>query len=471
MKPITFSLLLLSFLLINCNKNADIASYRGSHIQIGKEYSRYFEKEGHAWIPISINYLPENNMENMEQYFQRFSENGGNSMRIWISTASLEIEDSVEGVYNEEKFRRIDKVLELAKKYDIYIKFTLQHIRSISEKAPSSAGWSNSKALATRFKDIKEYINTPEGRHSYIMRAKALSDRYKNHSHIYGWELWNEMDALANEKEVMDFTSFMLDSIKALFPNTLVTQTLGSLHSEIADHNYRSLAKITKNDFLSIHRYLDEGSDWGQYDIIKGAIDVLTSNAIYFGNELTKNNPIPVVMNEIGAVEPSHSGPFRHYKKDRQGILIHDMIFAPFFSGSAGSGSMWHWNHYIYPQDLWSHFKRFENIIHDVDPVKEKFTPSYFEKDGVKCYILNGKKKTMIWCRDGTNNWKTELEDEIPAKPKENFAITLNELSLKKVNKVSLYDPWQDKWDNTIHVLDNKIDVPPFLRSVVIILE
>lgn len=117
-------------------------------------------------------------------------------MRIWISPAYLEIEDSAEGVYSEEKFRRIDKMLKFAERYDVYIKFTSHLIRTISEVSNPSTGWANSRALATRFKDIKEYINTPEGQNSYIRRAKVLFNRHKNHLHIYGWELWNEIGAV-----------------------------------------------------------------------------------------------------------------------------------------------------------------------------------------------------------------------------------------------------------------------------------
>ncbi|MPM40829.1 hypothetical protein SDC9_87477 [bioreactor metagenome] len=440
-------------------------------IKVSENYPRYFEKDNQTWIPISINYLPENNLQRVEEYFKKFSENGGNSMRIWISTPFLEIEDSVEGVYNEEKFQRIDKILELAEKYDIYIKFTLHHIRTISETSQPGSEWANSKVLSTKFKDIKEYINTPEGRGSYIRRAKALSERYKDNKHIYGWELWNEMDAAGNEKEVMDFTTFMLDTIKALFPNKLVVQTLGSLHSKLAENTYRELTEIPGNDFLSIHRYLDEGEEWGQYDVVKSPIDILASDAVHFGNELTKNRPVPVIMNEIGAVEPNHIGPFRFYKEDKEGILIHDMIFAPFFSGSAGSGSMWHWNHYIFPQDLWPHFQKFKNAIVGIDPVKEKFIPSFFEKENVRCYVLNGKNKTMIWCRDGANSWRTEFEDGVPAVLKENFTILANDLKTNKFKKVRIYDPWKDSWNTNINVRDNEINIPSFLRSIVIILE
>ncbi|MFV0594000.1 MAG: cellulase family glycosylhydrolase [Draconibacterium sp.] len=467
---------ILSIALIIClgacvPKNSTIAADKEGYIRISTENRRYFEKDGRAWVPVSINYLPDYNFENIESYFKNFSENGGNAMRIWISTRFLEIEDSVEGVYNEDKFKRIDKVLELAETYGIYIKFVLQHIRTISEKSDPATAWANSKALATRFQNIQEYINADEGRSSYLRRAKALSDRYKNNKHIYGWELWNEMDAVGNEQEAIAFTKAMLNPVKALFPNHLVTQTLGSMHSEKAEKTYKMLAGIPGNEFLSIHRYLDQGNKWGQYNVVKGPVDILASDAVRIGLELTKGSPVPVMLNEVGAVDPNHAGPFSYYPNDTLGILIHDMIFAPFFSGSAGSGSMWHWDHYIYPQKLWFHFQRFSNAIEGIDPVNEDFAPVFLETDGVRCYGLRGKNTTIIWCRDTANNWKTELENALPARPKENFRLSLEDINVNGIKKFSLYDPWNDKRTRQFNIEEEQIVVPSFKRSVVIIIE
>ena len=81
------------------------------------------------------------------------------------------------------------------------------------------------------------------------------------------------------------------------------------MHAPYMDDYYKKLAAIPNNDFLSIHRYLDEGDKWQQYPVVKGAIDSLVSNAVNIGLEFTKENPKPIVINEIGAVQPNHAGP------------------------------------------------------------------------------------------------------------------------------------------------------------------
>ena len=41
------------------------------------------------------------------------------------------------------------------------------------------------------------------------------------------------------------------------------------------------------------------------------------------------------------------------------GIILHDVLFAPFFAGAAGPGHCWHWNVYVDRNNLWHHFARF----------------------------------------------------------------------------------------------------------------
>ena len=441
-----------------------------ANITVSKTHPRYFEKNGVTWIPISTNYLPIQNIEEAEKYFKHFAENGGNAMRIWISTEFLEIEDQREGKYNPEKLARIEQLLQLAKKYHIYLKFTLHHLRTISNNVSPEASWCNSYSLATKFKNVSEYVSTKKGKKSYLKRLGAIAKKCQNRPYVYGWELWNEMDSAVPEAEWLPFTEEMLGKVKKLCPEQLVTQTLGSMHAPYMDDYYKKLAVIPDNEFLSIHRYLDEGDKWHQYPIVKGAVSDLATDAVAMGLTFTKNDPKPVIINEIGAVNPNHAGPSSLYTKDTEGVLLHDFIFAPFFGGSAGSGNTWHWDHYIEPNQLWYHFGRFKNAIEGIDPVKEAMQPFYFKRNTVACYGLKGKTKTILWCRDLTNNWKTELREGRPAQMKRDFEIPLNLINIKYTH-YSVYDPWTDQWERHMPMYDGKALIPAFKRSIVVVLE
>lgn len=448
-----------------------------SFVRVSAKNPRYFETtDGRLWIPIMINFIVPNGEEGevfkkIELYFKHFSENGGNAMRIWISSPFLEIEDMKVGEYNQTKFTRIDSVLSLAKKYDIRIKFTLQHIRSIKPESQGVASWSNRAFMAVEnggpFKNISDYISSQEGKKAYLNRVKALSERYKNNKQVFSWELWNEMDAVDDE-DWFPFTAQMLDSVKALLPNHLIAQTLGSMHSVDADKRYEKLLTLKNNEYITVHRYLDPGTDWKQYDHVHGPIDLLISNAIQFvyGPGVLK----PIVANEHGAVEANHAGPNKLYAKDSLGVFIHDMIFTPFFCGASGCGSMWHWDSYVEKQNLWFHYQRFNRAINGIDPIKEEFVPFTFIQDSVRCYGIKGKKTTMIWCRDARNNWKTELQEGIRPDIRKEFSFELAVTNRKEYTFAKLYDPWNDKWTK-VQIKKGSVTLPAFLRSAVVILE
>ena len=478
MKVKLLTVLLLSSVLLSCInlKKMTRVDDNDQFVKVSSKNPRYFETtDGRPWIPVMINYIMPNGEEaqvfkKVNLYFKNFSHNGGNAMRVWISCSFLEIEDKKVGEYNQVKFKRIDSVLSLAKKYGIRLKFTLQHIRSIEAEDTKVESWSNSAFMAVEnggpFKNILDYINTPEGKKIYLDRIKALSKRYKNNTQIFSWELWNEMDAV-DDKDWFPFTAQILDSVKFLFPNHLVAQTLGSMHSVGADKRYEKLLTLKNDEYITVHRYLDPGTKWEQYDHVHGPIDLLISNAIQF--VYRPGIMKPIVANEHGAVEANHIGPNKLYAKDSLGVFIHDMIFTPFFCGASGCGSMWHWDSYVDKQKLWYHYKRFNNVINGIDPIKEEFAPFTFNQDSVRCYGIKGKKTTMIWCRDAKSNWKTELQQGIHPELRKEISFDLAVTDRINYTSAKVYDPWKDKWTE-VQIKKGRITLPPFLRSVVVIL-
>lgn len=466
-------LLLLHLLCLCCLASCPAGAPAG-YVGISGSCPGYFELDGRGWIPVSVNYLPadgngdeddEPEFVEVERYFRNFERNGVNAIRVWISGGFLEIEHEAEGVYDPTRFRRIDRFLELAAKYGVRVKFALQHIRFIAPELTRRDGWATSKALATAFADIDEYVTTQRGRQSYYNRAKALAERYADNPSVYAWELWNEMDAAAwRNAGWYDFTREMLPRIQALFPHHLVTQTLGSLDTEGAEKSYVKLFGLDSNRFVAIHRYFDQAER--TYAPVKGDIEELVSSAVGFAKRYVQDRP--VVVNEIGAVEPNHSGPSKLYIRDTLGVLMHDMVFAPFFCGSAGSGAMWHWDHYIERNGLWYHFLRFARAVEGVDPVAEQFTPFVRDAGRLRFYGLEGKTQTLIWCRNRSGTWQSELVEGVEPGVQRNVGIRVDSLVPGKIySMVGLYDPWSDV-RTEVTVEGGAFVLPEVGRSVVI---
>ena len=217
------------------------------------------------------------------------------------------------------------------------------------------------------------------------------------------------------------------------------------------------------NDIAQVHRYLDLGA---RLKICHGPVDVLAADAI---RELLSYKPNkPVLLAESGAVEPRHTGPFKLYAKDKTGIILHDVLFAPFFVGAAGTGQIWHWDHYVAKNNLWFQFDRFAETVKGIDPPAEKFQTLMIEHPRLRVYVLKGKQTLLAWCRDKQNDWQIELAQGEPPEVIQNASVDFSACKLpERIKNVQVYDPWSNQWSQS-KLIQNRVSLPDFRRSIVI---
>jgi hypothetical protein len=234
-------------------------------------------------------------------------------------------------------------------------------------------------------------------------------------------------------------------------------QSLGSFDTARVRDQYGRHSRMPGNDIAQVHRYLDLGSE---LDICKAAVDTLAADAV---RELRGYHPRrPVILAESGAVEPKHSGPFKLYAADRAGIILHDVLFAPFFAGAAGTGQIWHWDSYVAANKLWAQFGRFAAAVRGGDPVAERFEPVMIPHERLRVYALKGRRTLLAWCRDAQNTWETELRDgAVPER------LEGAEIPIDRSGSTRVYDPWTGEWSEA-PLRAGRVRLPAFQRSVVI---
>jgi hypothetical protein len=257
----------------------------------------------------------------------------------------------------------------------------------------------------------------------------------------------------------------MLPELKRRFPHHLAMQNLGSLDGAAGCRDYEEIIPLESNEVAQVHRYLDLGASW---PICHGSIDVMMADAVTNLRQMAPQKP--VLLAESGAVEPHHARPWDQYPRDTEGMILHDILFAPFFAGSVGSGNAWHWHEYVDRNNLWWHFQRFSRAIEGINPIEEGFTPCRSDTSDLRVYILQGKNTSLIWCRDAASDWQTELMEGHPPSPLCHQCITLpfsvdSELSRYSI---SFYDPWMDRSTPEIPCLSEVISLPSFRRSLVL---
>ncbi|MBA2760599.1 MAG: cellulase family glycosylhydrolase [Segetibacter sp.] len=441
------------------------ASFQKSFVRISKKNPFYFElSNGDPYIVTGPCLAGAADMETMHSYLKKLSENGGNFARVWVCNRLFEVEEKY-GEYSEEKAKNVDKLLEWAHKYNLKLKLCLDNTRQI---IPDQKAWFNKPQYHVDnggpFKNVDEYINTEKGRNAFLNRIEYFRKRYGNHPAVFGWELWNEMNGIMC-KGLREWNDYMLPEVHKRFPQNLVLQSLGSFDMESRRPDYSYINKLPSNDVAQIHRYIDAGA---KLDVCTAPMDVLSADAI---NELRSYHiHKPMLLAEVGAVLPNHTGPSELYPLDKEGALMHDMLFAPFFAGAAGGGNSWHWDHYIDKNNLWYHYARFNESVKGINPIAEGFMPTTMYHNRLRIYALVGNKTILAWCRDIKNDWKSEFKDSKKPEEIRNEKIDLGSfVSTTNIRKVSVDDPWRNQWEAASK--DSVVALPTFKRSIVIKIE
>ena len=440
-------------------------------VRVSGRDRRYFElSDGRPYVPIGLNMLaprgaaqagPAAAVAQMEAWLKELSDSGGNFARVWLSNPLWDVEHRRSGQYAEDAAKRIDALLAAAGRYGIRLKLCLEHFRSLEGHR-----WANKPlhhvSRGGPADSIADFFDGERSRKQFQAKLAWLASRWGADPAVFGWELWNEVDCVAGG-DWMAWTRLMLGELHRLLPQVPAMQSLGSFDTDAKRKRYRDLCCLDGNDVAQVHRYLDLGAALA---VCRGPVDVLAADAV---RELVAFKPgKPILLAESGAVEPRHTGPFKLYDKDRAGIILHDVLFAPFFAGAAGAGHVWHWEAYVHRMNLWRHFGRFATAIRGVDPPAEGFQALSIEHPRLRVYVLKGRQTLLAWCRDKQNTWQTELAEGRPPEVVRGAAIDLGPHAAAFVTAPArAYDPWADRW------ADVKLDgaravLPDFSRSIVL---
>lgn len=435
-------------------------------VTVSKSAPRYFEKDGRGWIPTGVNICFARNVETkgvvaaraeFEGWIASFAENGGDYVRLWLGNRFFEVMPEKPGEYDPVATETLLRVVRLCEKLGVKLKLTVASFRTVNP-----ADWKGSHIYSQFFNrplysgivhNMREFYASEKCREIYLGKVKYLKSLGLDQSPaVICWELWNEINATGGVADYAGWSDFMLGQFHALFPNQLAVQNLGSYSDPWAYRCYQQLGAAKGNDFLQVHRYLDPGA---QIDVCRGPMDVLAAQSVR--DLWNVGRPMPILLAETGAVKANHTGPSVCYDRDKEGTLLHDALFAPFFAGAAGCGQFWHWDCYIHDQNLWWHFRRFRRAIEGLDPVAEDFRPFYTETDTLRIYGLQGRKTTVAWCRDKQCDWQWELVDGKPVRELKGERVPFGG------KEIVCYLPWEDR-----EVVVKGDRLPAFRRSIVL---
>ena len=423
------------------------------YIQVSKKDARYFEYfNGSPFFPIGINLafprrIPVSNkkefgisgdiafmgMRQYERWFKRCAQCGVNMARVWVGHEYFSPDTTDANVFEYAQFSKIDKLVELAKKYNIKLKLTLEQFRSFRYDADGKDNISRhfDKKLYLNGKQcdsIGQWLSDREWKDAWLNKVNEFAKRYAGDTTIFAIELWNEMNCLG---DINEWNREMLPAVKALFPDQLVVNSLGSLDNKYSLANYLSFPWECA-DFKQMHRYLDQGAIFE--DTKNDPIEVIQK-----GLQLIDKQDMPLLVAETGAVNNNHSGEFKYYSCDDRGIIFIDCVYTPVFLCSAGCGNIWHWDErYVESKNLYKYYKPLADLICGIDFAKENFKSYDLSNDDAYLFILQGKTVNLGFVRNRSDSWKNVLRDLNEPTPIEKLTTTLH------CKKVVAYPIWEN---------------------------
>ncbi len=362
------------------------ASPHPGYVEISPHDGRYFRfTHGQPYVPIGLNLcrpadypistgrefqtgpgLATLGAREFQRWFHSLAANGGNFARLWLGARYFQPEGEVAGELDLLRFAAIDRVIELARQYDIRLKLCLEYFRTFRP------GTAQSRVLrhpddGRSPQSMDEWFEGVDWQSLWMRKVTALLARYGDDPVVMAWELWNEIDCCETRGfHVQEaWTRRLLKEIKAASPRNLVTNSLGSFDCEHKQALQDAFA-MEEMDFQQVHRYLDQGAPLACCrDPVAFSWDAV---------RCSRRPDRPVLLAETGAVNDSHSGPFRYYRADHEGIIFHDTTYPAFFAGAAGSGHIWHWDCYVDQKNLWQSFGALAEALRGVAVDREQFS-------------------------------------------------------------------------------------------------
>lgn len=332
-----------------------VPSDRDGFISLSPHDYRYFQFDsGKPYFAVGHNVCW---AEDYEHYFRRMAEHGENYTRIWMIHWNVALEWSGGdypglGRYHLGKANWIDKILESAEKYGIYIMLCLESFNTLRIRRPHPAYEGNPYARENggMLEKPEQFFTDPEARRLFKQRLRYLVARYTYSTSILCWEFWNEVDIIERyvRDEAVAWHREMARYLRQIDPiGHPITTSFANTAGDDA------MWQLPEMEISQNHQY-------GSKDIAESVRHWTQRNISEFKK--------PHIFGEFGT---DSSGP--RADKDPDGIGLHNGIWAAALSGSAGTAMLWWWDNYIDPNNLYYHFLPLSRFVEDVDWLNSDF--------------------------------------------------------------------------------------------------
>lgn len=344
-------------------------SSRDGFARVSKKDKRFFELDsGKSFYPVGANtcWAGSRGTYDYDEWFKKFSENGCNFGRLWLSphwtTFALERPGKPEegkglGLFDLANAWRLDYVLKLAEKNGMYLKLCIDSY-NILRKKDAYPEWERTPHNIKNggiLNEPTEFWTDTKMEKLYKNKLRYLVARYGAYANLFAWEFWNEVDITTgfNREVVRNWHQKMAKYLREIDPYShLITTSFAGSGGE------PTIDLLPELDYVQTHHY--------------GSPDLVTTIEKY--HKLKSAYGKPHYVGEIGA---DSGGP--RTKDDPSGYQVHDPMWISIALGCAGVAQSWWWDNLIYPNNLYHLYKPVSEFVKNIDFPAENFKQFNFQ--------------------------------------------------------------------------------------------
>jgi len=440
------------------------------YLRVSRKDPHYFEfDDGTPYFAIGEN-LVEGPLSEYYRWIPSLSKNGGNYSRLWIGHPYFALELGPMGEYRMDNAWRLDQVMELSEEYGIYQKMCIDWIRHITPRGEPRKqfdveDYAYSISNGGPCRNMRDFFTLPEARRLFRNRLRYTVARWGYSTHVLGWELWNEINAVdrevsSDQSVILDWNREMCRYLQRVDPaRHLTTNSLGS--STV----WPGMWRMPENEFAQMHNYYG----WHRPEDEELAHDM--AGLALKGLAQIRDFGKPYLFAEFGIIREKPD--FRLLcDKDKEGVHLHNGLWAPLAYGAAGTGALWWWGQYVDPKDLYFQFLPVAKFAADIPWTTAGFEQARVDTDNsqVRAIGLRGKSLSILWIQNRAHTWWNVVHNvSIPRI--EGASVTLNDVEPGRY-RVEVWDTWSGApvHSSEVNAPEGaaRIPIPPLERDLAV---
>ncbi len=356
--------------------------------------------DGAPYFPVGVNvaWYTNDALAEYQRRFNAMAANGITAARVWLTPWSFAVEwkDTPLRDFGNRQPRLawFDAVLDMARQRNIYLIVVLLEPGMFD---PAARWRDNPYNIANNgpCANPVDFLTHPNARAAYRNQLRYIAARWGQSPNILAWEWMNEVNTAPGfETDVLlPWVNEMTAALREFDARRHLT-TIS--YADIAGDPH--MWNADEIDLVQRHEYSQGDPKWFA-PVLNAA-----GEAERF-QQLREQPAKPHMVGEFGA----NSGIEKPEGAYREGIHLHNSLWASTFSGFAGTAMYWWWDNYIEPGNLWPAYRGLAEFVRGEDLAR-------FEPRRVQAQVPEGQRliamalgqgdRVLLWVR----NWNYQHE-------------------------------------------------------------